>query len=208
MKYVFSICFFLFAFFSVQAQETKLSDAEAKIFREKITAESKKIKTLQADFTETKTMALLKKPAVSSGKMSVQIPNTLSWKYTSPETFAFIFKNEKIYITKNGKTTSTAAKNKMFSKLSQLIMGSVNGTLFTNPDFIVRYSKSGKKTAAKFIPKSQTLLKYIKFVTLYFADGQNLVQQVNLQDASGDLTEINFKNIQVNAAVPQSAFEP
>lgn len=59
---------------------------------------------------------------------------------------------------------------------------------------------------ARFIPKSAQLLKYIKQVDLYFAPNQTVVSQVNMLEASGDTTNIVFKNTKVNAPVPAAAF--
>ncbi len=85
------------------AQNTAMSGAEAKAFVSKVSADTKEIKTLQSDFTQTKKMDFLDKSIVTYGKMSLQTPNMLSWKYTKPYQYSIVFKSNKIYINDQGK---------------------------------------------------------------------------------------------------------
>ncbi|WP_229723814.1 LolA family protein [Chryseobacterium sp.] len=195
----------LFAGLFTSAQ-TKMNAAEIKQFTARISAESKKIKTLQANFVQTKKMDFLNKDLVTSGEMALQAPGMLSWKYTKPYQYSVVFKNGKMHINDQGKKSTINAKSKNFEKLNKLIIGSANGNLLNDPDFSVSYFKSGSNNMARFIPKSAQLLKYIKQVDLHFAPNQTVVTQVNMLEASGDTTNIVFKNTKVNAPVPAAAF--
>lgn len=186
--------------------QTKLSAAEITAFTSRVAAESKKVKTLQADFVQTKKMDFLNKDIVSAGKMALQAPNLLSWRYSKPYSYSVVFKNSKIYIDNQGKKSAVDAKSKNFEKINKLIAGSANGNLFNDPEFNVQYLKNRGFTVARFTPKSSQLLKYIRQVDLYFADNQSSVSQVRMLEASGDTTQIVFKNIKINAALPASAF--
>lgn len=188
------------------SQGTKMTDAEIKIFTEKISSESKKIQTLQSDFVQTKKMDFLDKDIVTSGKMVLKSPNQLSWKYTKPYQYSVIFKDNKIFINDQGKKSSVDAKSKMFEKINKLIAGTANGNIFGDPEFVVRYFKNSENTVARFIPKSAQLLKYIKQIDLQFNDNQTTVSQVTMLEASGDTTTISFKNTKTNASVSADAF--
>lgn len=146
----------------VFAQNTAMTSNESKAFVTKISSESQQIKTLQSDFVQTKKMDFLDKNIVTSGKMSLKSPNTLSWKYTKPYQYSIIFKENKIFINDQGKKSSVDAKSKTFEKINKLIVGSSNGKMFSDPEFVVRYFKNDSYNIAKFIPKSAQLLKYIK----------------------------------------------
>ncbi|MBW8358932.1 MAG: outer membrane lipoprotein carrier protein LolA [Weeksellaceae bacterium] len=183
-----------------------MTTAEIRNFTTQISAENKKIKTLQANFVQTKKIDFLNKDLVTSGQMALQSPGLLSWRYTKPYQYSVVFKNSKIYINDQGKRSSIDAKSKNFEKLNKLIVGSANGNLLNDPDFTVSYFKHGSHNIARFIPKSTQLLKYIKQVDLYFAQNQTVVSQVNMLEASGDTTNIVFKNTKVNAPVPASVF--
>ena len=190
----------------VFAQNTAMTVAESKAFVTKISSESKEIKTLQSDFVQTKKMDFLDKNIVTQGKMSLKSPNTLSWKYTKPYQYSIIFKDNKIFINDQGKKSSVDAKSKTFAKINKLIVGSSNGKMFSDPEFDVAYFKNGNFNIAKFTPKSAQLLKYIKQIELQFPKNESTVSQVNMTEASGDTTNIVFKNTKINAPIPASEF--
>nr|WP_314492842.1 outer membrane lipoprotein carrier protein LolA [uncultured Chryseobacterium sp.] len=188
------------------AQNTAMTSAEAKTFVTKVSSETQQIKTLQSDFVQTKKMDFLDKNIVTQGKMSLKSPTTLSWKYTKPYQYSIIFKDNKIFINDQGKKTSVDAKSKTFEKINKLIVGSSNGKMFSDPEFSVIYLKNTNSNIAKFTPKSAQLLKYIKQIELYFPKNQSTVSQVNMTEASGDTTNIVFKNTKINAPIPASEF--
>ncbi|WP_029296470.1 LolA family protein [Chryseobacterium hispalense] len=188
------------------AQNTAMSGAEAKAFVSKVSSETKTIKTLQADFTQTKKMDFLDKNIVTHGKMSLKTPNMLAWKYTKPYQYSIVFKDNKILINDQGKKSSVDAKSKTFEKINKLIVGSSNGQMFNDPEFSVSYMKNATSNIAKFTPKSAQLLKYIKQIELHFPKNQSTVSQVNMTEASGDITNIVFKNTKINAPVAASEF--
>ncbi len=188
------------------AQNTAMSGTEAKAFVAKVSSETREIKTLQSDFTQTKKMDFLDKNIVTYGKMSLKTPNMLSWKYTKPYQYSIVFKDNKILINDQGKKSAVDAKSKTFEKINKLIVGSSNGQMFSDPEFSVAYLKNGSFNIAKFTPKSAQLLKYIKQIELYFPKNQSTVSQVNMTEASGDTTNIVFKNTKINAPVAASEF--
>lgn len=188
------------------AQNTAMSGAEAKAFVTKVSAETRQIKSLQSDFTQTKKMDFLDKNIVTYGKMSLKAPNMLSWKYTKPYQYSIVFKDNKIFINDQGKKSSVDAKSKTFEKINKLIVGSSNGQMFNDPEFSVSYFKNGSFNIAKFTPKSAQLVKYIKQIELYFPKNQSTVSQVNMTEASGDTTNIVFKNTKINAPIAASEF--
>lgn len=188
------------------AQNTAMTGPEAKAFVTKVSSETQEIKTLQSDFTQTKKMDFLDKNIITYGKMSLKSPNMLSWKYTKPYQYSIVFKENKIFINDQGKKSSVDAKSKTFEKINKLIVGSSNGKMFTDPEFTVTYFKSTGYNIAKFTPKSAQLLKYIKQIELYFPKNESTVSQVNMLEASGDTTNIVFKNTKINAPIAASEF--
>jgi outer membrane lipoprotein carrier protein len=205
IKNIILTTFFLISSFFF-AQNTVMSGAEAKAFVTKVSSETKEIKTLQSDFTQTKKMDFLDKNIVTYGRMSLKTPNILSWKYVKPYQYSIIFKDNKIFINDQGKKSSVDAKSKTFEKINKLIVGSSNGQMFNDPEFSVTYLKNANFNIAKFTPKSTQLLKYIKQIELHFPKNQSTVSQVNMTEASGDTTNIVFKNTKINAPISASEF--
>jgi len=203
--------FILFAFFhlTIFAQESKMSNVEIENFKKDIIADSKKIKTLTADFTQYKVMSFLDKPIVSKGKLYLQNPKAMRWNYTQPIDYNVIFNNGKIYINDEGKKSSVDLQgNKKFEKLNQLIVGSVSGNLFDTNDFVITYVKTDKSRIAKLQPKIKDVKKYIKEIQLTFYSGQSTVTEVKLIEPSDDYTKILFTNKSLNKTINASVFNP
>lgn len=186
--------------------QTAMTEAEKNAFVSKTSSETQQIKTLQSDFTQVKKMDFLDKAITTYGKMTLKSPNTLSWKYTKPYQYSIVFKENKIFINDQGKKSTVDAKSKTFEKINKLIVGSASGKMFNDPEFIVRYFKSGNQNIARFLPKSQQLLKYIKQIELVFPKNQSTVSEVSMTESSGDTTNIIFKNTKINAPVSEADF--
>ncbi|NOJ75781.1 outer membrane lipoprotein carrier protein LolA [Empedobacter stercoris] len=203
--------FILFAFFhlTIFAQESKMSNAEIENFKKDIVTDSKRIKTLTADFTQYKVMSFLEKPIVSKGKLYLQNPSSMRWNYTQPIDYNVIFNHNEIYINDEGKKSSVDLQgNKKFEKLNQLIVGSVSGNLFNTNDFFITYVKTDKARIAKLQPKIKDVMKYIKEIQLTFYSGQSTVTEVKLIEPSDDYTKILFTNKSLNKTINASVFTP
>ena len=203
--------FILLAFFhlTIFAQESKMSNVEIENFKKDIIADSKKVQTLTADFTQYKVMSFLDKPIVSKGKLYLQNPKAMRWNYTQPIDYNVIFNNGKIYINDEGKKSSVDLQgNKKFEKLNQLIVGSVSGNLFDTNDFIITFVKTDKSRIAKLQPKIKDVKKYIKEIQLTFYSGQSTVTEVKLIEPSDDYTKILFTNKSLNKIIDASVFNP
>lgn len=200
---LFILSIFLFATMNAQ---TKMTIPEIKAFVTDVVKQSQSIRTIQTDFTQIKTMEMMNKPIVSTGKMAIQMPNTLSWKYVTPSPITVISKDNKLFVDNKGKQSTFDAKSKMFEKINKLMVGSANGSMFTDPDFSVIYMKDGSTNIARFLPKNKQLAKYVKQLELYFPVGKPTVSQVKMTDSGGGLTTISFKNTKINEAIPASAF--
>lgn len=203
--------FILFAFFSLAifAQESKMTNTEIENFKKDVIADSKKIETLTADFTQYKVMSFLDKPIISKGKLYLKNPKSMRWNYSQPIDYNVIFNNGKIYINDEGKKSSVDLQgNKKFEKLNQLIVGSVSGNLFDTNDFVISYAKTDKSRIAKLQPKMKDVKKYIKEIQLTFYSGQSTVTEVKLIEPSNDYTKILFTNKSLNKTINASVFTP
>lgn len=192
---------------SSYAQEQKMSESEITAFKLTVNAVSKKIKTLSTDFVQYKHMDFLSKDIETSGKMIFKEPSLLIWQYKKPYNYTIVFKNGKILINDEGKkSTVNAGNSKIFGKINKLIVGSVNGDMFDDKEFIMTYFKTKNHNITKFIPKDAALKKYIKQIELTFDKEDATVIQVKLVESSEDYTRIVLKNKVLNAKIDDSVF--
>ncbi len=200
----------LLLFFSIGlfAQEQKLSEPEIEKFQEKVMAHASNLESLQADFTQTKSMDMMESEAQSKGKVYFKSPEILKWEYREPYDYKVLFKEGELHIDDEGeKSIEKTGSNALFEKLGKLVSGSVNGKLLQDADdFDIDYFKEGENILANIKPKDERLSRIFSEIHLQF-NGQNMVKSVKLVEDSGDFTLIEFSNIQLNKEIEEGVFE-
>ena len=79
MKNLFIFCFMLLTSCVMATAQTKLTAVEQQMIIKKVESASQTMKSMQCDFTQTKTMKLLKKDMQSKGVMFFQRPDRFAW---------------------------------------------------------------------------------------------------------------------------------
>lgn len=200
----------LLLFFSLNlAAQQKPSNEKVTQFQEKITAKTNDIETLQANFVQTKKMEMITGETVSKGQLFYKNPGKLKWKYTEPQDYVILFLEGELHINNAGdKSIRNTDSNKLFSKIANLIMGSVNGKLLQDQEnFNIVYLQENENILALITPKDENLQQMFSEIQMLF-NSENLVKKVILMEESGDSTIIEFSEIQLNKEIPTSVFQP
>ena len=125
------------------------------------------ILSLEADFVQTKTSALVLEPQVSTGHMSYRSPDYLRWAYDKPQVLVWEM---------NGQETNV---NPQVQKLLRMIMASVSGEA---------------QDDAKMQRESKRLFRSVNIV---MDERNGAAQRVEMIEKNGDITLIEFSNVQV-----------
>ncbi|MBQ6985102.1 MAG: outer membrane lipoprotein carrier protein LolA [Paludibacteraceae bacterium] len=125
------------------------------------------ILSLEADFVQTKTSALMLEPQVSTGHMSYCSPDYLRWAYDKPQVLVWEM---------NGQETNV---NPQVQKLLRMIMASVSGEA---------------QDDAKMQRESKRLFRSVNIV---MDERNGVAQRVEMIEKNGDITLIEFSNVQV-----------
>lgn len=125
------------------------------------------ILSLEADFVQTKTSALMLEPQVSTGHMSYRSPDYLRWAYDKPQVLVWEM---------NGQETNV---NPQVQKLLRMIMASVSGEA---------------RDDAKMQRESKRLFRSVNII---MEDRNEVAKRVELIEKNGDTTLIEFSNVQV-----------
>lgn len=123
------------------------------------------IVSLQADFVQTKTSAMLTEPQVSTGHMTYRAPDYMQWAYISPQQLVWEIDGEQSNV------------NPQIQKLLRMIMSSVAGNSADDP---------------KLQKESKRLFREVN-ITMD-ASGQ-VARHVELIEKNGDTTTIEFTNV-------------
>lgn len=188
--------------------QTPLTEAETIKFKEIVSKRSDALESLSSDFIQTKYIKMMKGAAISSGSLYYMAPNILKWEYRQPYNYKILFKDSKLYIDDDGyKSVTDLKSNKLFEKLVTLISGSINGNLLEDKkNYEVSYFKTANLISAVIIPRDSNIRDMFNQIVLLY-DRNLVVITVRLIEASGDYTEIDFKNIRFNRPIHPAVFQ-
>jgi len=199
--------FILLVTANIHAQQTKMSVEEISSFKLKVKTTAKNTKTILSNFTQYKHLEFLSNDIKTSGKMSFKAPNLVKWEYINPFKYSVVFKEDQLLINDDGKKSDVKiGSSKMFKKLNQLIVNSVNGDMFDDSEFDTSYYKTSSFYVVLFTSKDKNLSKYIKQFILHFSKKELHVTEVKMIEPSDDYTQILFKNRQDNITLNDEVF--
>ena len=188
--------------------QTKLTAEQQKQLVEKIDKAASAMKSMQCDFTQTKSMKLLKKEMKSNGVMYFKQPNKLRWQYTSPYDYTFIMNGDKVRIKSTKSTQDINVQgNKIFRQITNIILNTVTGGgLKSASDFTVEVYKSDKGYFAKLYPKKKEVKQVYNVIEIYFNSSLTMVSSVRMIEKTGDETLVNLNNLKANASINEKMF--
>jgi outer membrane lipoprotein-sorting protein len=168
-------------------------------------------KTLKTDFTQEKEMAMFKEKLVIKGRIYLQKPNKVAWHVDKPLRYSVLITDK--FIKQWDEDTNqvqelSLTKNPMFQnvirQLTVWFSGEYGSLLDTND---VRLVKRGP-IVLEFSPRANNdARKVIKNITITFRDDETYLQQIRMQELSGDVTTITFTNTLLNAPLDSESFE-
>lgn len=167
---------------------------------EMLTQQAASMQCMNCRFTQQKTMAMLAEPTVSEGLMNYNSPDKMRWEYTSPYSFALLVDGEKITkITDGNEEVLDAKSGRMYQGIVSIIMSSATGQkLFDKSMFDVAITDDGDFWKAEMKPKKHNMKRMFSMLTFYFAKSTNIINKVEMTEASSDVTTIQFYDMKIN----------
>lgn len=167
---------------------------------ETLTQAAASMQCMNCRFTQQKTMAMLTEPTMSEGLMTYNSPDKMRWEYTSPYSFALLVNGEKITkITDGNEEILDAKSGRMYQGIVSIIMSSANGKkLFDKSMFDVDIQDVGDFWKAEMQPKKHNMKRMFIMLTFYFGKDDNIINKVEMTEASGDVTTIQFYDMKIN----------
>jgi len=189
------------------AQET----ADLKPFLDELGRKVSDFKTLKTDFTQDKEMAMFKDKLVLRGRIYLEKPNKVAWHVDAPLRYSVLITDKVIRQwdeDTNQVQEISLAKNPIFQNvLNQLTVwfsGDYSSLLEVNSVRLVKH----EPLMIEFIPTEKNISKkVIKSITITFRDDKKYLQQIRIQEVSGDVTTIHFTNTLLNAPLDSGSFE-
>lgn len=180
-------------------------------FLQGIGKKASNFKTLKTEFTQEKKMVMFKEKLVMKGRIFLEKPNKIAWHVDSPLRYSVLI-TDKIIRQWDEDTNKvqeiSLAKNPIFQNvLGQLTVwfsGEYGSLLDTNDVRVVKR----EPLVIEFTPRDNNVSKkVIKNITITFRPDQNYLQQLRIQEISGDVTTINFIRTILNSPLDSRSFE-
>ncbi|MCW5906484.1 MAG: outer membrane lipoprotein carrier protein LolA [Chitinophagales bacterium] len=202
----FFLLFFLLLFGISHAQTfTAVKDAAS--VQKQITEASKAISTIQCDFTQEKSMSMLAEKAQSKGKFYFMRENKVRLEYQHPVKNLVVMNNGKMLISDEKKTTQTDThRSKVFQQLNNIIIGSINGSLFNGSDFAPSFYENGTQLKVELKPVSKMLKNFLSTVVIVLEKKDFTASRIEMHEPSGDNTILHFSAKQINGKVAEELF--
>lgn len=136
--------------------------------------------SLEADFVQTKQIAMMTEKQVSKGHLSYRSPNTIRWEYTKPQSIIWEM---------SGKQSNV---NPQIQGLLHMIMSSVSGTnLQSSSDFQV----TQEGNVYTLIPRKREYKHLFRKIVITLNSSTKVAQQVELFETNNSTTLIEFHNV-------------
>lgn len=203
---VSSVLLFILTIINVSAQKDKKSISVEEL-RSQMIEKTADVNTISCDFIQNKHMEYLDAVITSKGKLFFDKNNRLRWEYVDPFSYLITINKGKFTINTDGQVSEyDIESNKVFSQVSELIISSVNGSIFTDSKFNVEAFVEGNEYLISLepnIPELKEVLNKIKMTV----DKKNFsVNKVIMIEKQDNYTEINFLNKRFYEALPDSIF--
>jgi hypothetical protein len=168
------------------------------------------VKTVVSEFHQERQLAMLKEPALSSGRFSYEKPDKLRWEFSDPTPSGFLV-NGKLAKQWKGKDNPGEAFDIQQNPVIRLIVDQI--VAWTRADFVwieQRYGITVVKEnpiALKLVPRSSKEKKYIDYLLISFDADTEYVNTVGIIEKGGDSTTIRFTHMVVNCTLQKDLFE-
>lgn len=181
------------------------ADAEAVL--KSLAAQGRALKTLQAEFVETKVNVLLNDSEETKGSVRLQVPGRLRWNYTAPRPSVMLIKDGRFerYIPQTKQVFRGAARGE-----ADLLVGFGPGAADLGRQYEVTLVGEEKLAAAaahvlRLKPRAGGGL--FKEIQLWVDKVRSIPVQTRLTEPTDDYTTIRFENVVLNGPMPTKAFD-
>ncbi|MBL0310751.1 MAG: outer membrane lipoprotein carrier protein LolA [Bacteroidetes bacterium] len=206
MRPIISLALLLFSCLSSSAQSFVPVKDEA-ITRKEITEASQKITSIQCNFKQEKNLSMLVDKAASQGKFYFKKEGKIRLEYLQPKKNLLVMNNGKMLVADGKKSSQIDVhRNRIFRQLNDVILGSINSTLFSGSDFSSRFFENSTLVKVELTPLTNALKKFLSTIVLVLEKKDFTALRIEMNEPSGDNTVLTFSGKEINTQINDSLF--
>jgi outer membrane lipoprotein-sorting protein len=205
------VMLFLAATAAAQQRPARPADAPGASFDElyaKGQQANAAIKTLTARFTETTTSALLTKPLVARGTLSVERPARVVVHYDDPEERIVLIDGDRmtmVWPARHLRTVSNIARTQQ--RVQKYFAGNTAADLRKEFDVELHaVSERPGTTEVTLLPKRKQIKETLARLDLWVNPASSLLAAMKMTFAGGESKTMEFHDIVPNAVLPPNTF--
>ena len=176
-------------------------------FKEQFAMIAGKTETIKSDFVQEKNLSMLSEKIVSKGKFWFKRENMLRMEYNTPFEYLMILNKGNMYIKDGQKENKVSTKSsKLFNQINKITIDCVQGSVFSNPDFITKAYENKNTYLIELSPASKALKEFFKTIDVIINKSDYEATTIEMNENSGDNTIIRFTNREINSNIPDAIF--
>lgn len=187
------------------------TDASAESALESVEQSLADVETVRTKFRQTKHLAMFSRPLDIRGELFVENPDRMAWRVEEPVRYTMVIEGATLaqWDQDTDRVQRVAldrdpAFTAVFEQLTMWFSGRYSGLI---DKYDVRL-ESEQPTVLVFTPKPGTMFeKLLEGVRVEFRDDSRYVHRLVISEGTGDRTEIEFHDTQLNVPLDDSVWE-
>ena len=177
---------------------------------DRIRVEQTKIESLQADFVQRQESSMLVEPDVSRGTFSYVAPESVRWEYAAPKPISVVIDGQQMTTWYRDLQRAERLKVGRYSNQVLKYLGA-SGSFDTLMEYFrvtVRFPDSAADPyRVELKPRYERVARRLAGMTVWVDHATFLPVRLRYEGADGDVTEYEFKDMKINAAIPPERFQ-
>ncbi|HXA18765.1 MAG TPA: outer membrane lipoprotein carrier protein LolA [Thermoanaerobaculia bacterium] len=164
--------------------------------------------TIQADFRQEKTLALLARPEVSTGRFVYSKPNNVLWSYDAPKRVTMLIADGMLTTYYPDLNKAERIEVKRYQDRIFKYMGASGAIDELGAWFNFTFTNTSDKPyfVLDLDPKNKAVGRRVRHIKIFIDRKTYLTTQFEYTEGDGDKTRYEFLNVKINAPVEQGRF--
>lgn len=178
------------------------------LYWEELKGAAEAIRTIKADFIQTKELEILEAPLTSRGMFYYKAPDLLRWEYSYPLINVMLKQGNNIRVYqflegawKSDSSQALEVRGMIFAEINRWLKGRFDKA----GGFAPSYS-SGPPVRITLTP-SDEYKRFLNRIELVFSERPGVIHSLEIIESEEAKTRIEFTNIEINTVIPVGIFE-
>ncbi len=178
-------------------------------FKNSLKEYSEKTKSIEAAFSQVKTMSVLSSAIDSKGMFYYVMGEGIAMEYSNPQGDLMVMNSEKFKMVNGGKVTTVGlTSNPLMRQLNQMLTACFLGDLkMFEKGSDVKYYETESTYTVIITPKSGRVKKYMSEVLLVFDKRDMTLNQMRMKEKNGDEVNYKFWDKKINKQIAVGRFK-